>query len=492
MPRAAGVGKADQVGDPRHADVGVHCAGRDDRQGVPVKFWVSGVDGYVGRFIETELWFSIRLTHKLTTRLAVLGLATVLLCMGAFGILQANRTDAAGNRAAQASQVADAFAGARLALERERGVTYEYQLQPSPGLGAEFLRDKLAVDGSLATAAELVSASQQGATHSLIVQHQVFTGAVRRIFADVVAAHHGRALGLDRRVVDPIYVALAGGVTAAADRAGALAGSRVLAVRALQSQSATVAPIAAVIGLVLLGVFIVVLVRAGRREAIQKIEMKLLDRAAAHDPLTGLANRRKLTLDLDAALVSATDAQPTVLFMFDLDGFKSYNDRFGHPTGDTLLARLTLKLSAAVGDAGESYRLGGDEFCVLLRAWSGDPSELEGRFSAALHESGEGFSIGCSRGVALLPRDASDAPSAMLLADQRLYVTKNSRRAPAAQQGIDVRIATGTQPRRALGPEGGRAGARARSRTMSMEPPHSIAAVRVHAEFASYLTPRPR
>ena len=54
--------------------------------------------------------------------------------------------------------------------------------------------------------------------------------------------------------------------------------------------------------------------------------------------------------------------------LFDLDGFKSYNDTFGHLAGDALLARLGGKLAAAVAPAGDAFRLGGDEFCVLISA----------------------------------------------------------------------------------------------------------------------------
>ena len=58
--------------------------------------------------------------------------------------------------------------------------------------------------------------------------------------------------------------------------------------------------------------------------------------------------------------------------LFDLDGFKSYNDTFGHPAGDALLTRLGSKLAAAVAPHGSAYRLGGDEFCALLPTSLGD------------------------------------------------------------------------------------------------------------------------
>ena len=65
---------------------------------------------------------------------------------------------------------------------------------------------------------------------------------------------------------------------------------------------------------------------------------------ALADALTGLGNRRALARELEARLAAADDGNPLVLVLFDLDGFKQYNDTFGHPAGDALLARLGATL----------------------------------------------------------------------------------------------------------------------------------------------------
>jgi GGDEF domain-containing protein len=93
---------------------------------------------------------------------------------------------------------------------------------------------------------------------------------------------------------------------------------------------------------------------------------RVLIAASLTDHLTGIGNRRKLKLDLDRALEQATPARPLLLLMFDLNGFKAYNDTFGHPAGDALLVRLAGALEGAMAEHGASaYRLGGDEFCIL-------------------------------------------------------------------------------------------------------------------------------
>jgi diguanylate cyclase (GGDEF)-like protein len=180
------------------------------------------------------------------------------------------------------------------------------------------------------------------------------------------------------------------------------------------------------------------------------------------DPLTGLGNRRKLLADLDA-LLAAEEPPPTLLMLFDLNGFKGYNDRFGHPAGDALLARLGEKL-AAVTETGGSYRLGGDEFCVVAPVTPSDVEPLIDRACAALSERGEGFDVSTSFGGVMLTDEASDAREALSLADERLYAQKHFGRRDAdpttyaflealavgrdltqPEGGVDLTVAVGTR-----------------------------------------------
>ena len=148
---------------------------------------------------------------------------------------------------------------------------------------------------------------------------------------------------------------------------------------------------------------------------------------ATTDSLTGLANRRQLVTDLERRLAGDPVA-PTMLMLFDLDGFKGYNDSFGHPAGDALLARLGSKLATVLTDDGTAYRLGGDEFCLLATVGEGEAEPLIDRACEALTERGEGFDIGSSFGAVMLPDEATDASHALQLADERLYAQKYSRR----------------------------------------------------------------
>jgi diguanylate cyclase (GGDEF)-like protein len=153
--------------------------------------------------------------------------------------------------------------------------------------------------------------------------------------------------------------------------------------------------------------------------------------AAETDVLTGLGNRRRLLGDLEAGLFSGD-----TLTIFDLDGFKVYNDSFGHHAGDVLLGRLGARLATAVGASGTAYRLGGDEFCVLLR--NGRAEQMLPAAVAALREQGEAFTIGASYGTVVLGDEASTPEEALQLADSRMYEHKNGGRQSAGSQSKAV------------------------------------------------------
>ena len=165
-------------------------------------------------------------------------------------------------------------------------------------------------------------------------------------------------------------------------------------------------------------------------------------REAMTDALTGLSNRRRLLIDLDDAIARANTNRPCALMMFDLDGFKAYNDRFGHPVGDALLARLGRNLRRAVGDAGRAYRLGGDEFCVVACGPREELGALSESAHAALRDTGRGFDITSSFGLVLVPDEAPDTEHALNLADERLYEHKGeSRRATVTKETGDALVA---------------------------------------------------
>jgi diguanylate cyclase (GGDEF)-like protein len=187
------------------------------------------------------------------------------------------------------------------------------------------------------------------------------------------------------------------------------------------------------IGLVTVALLLLALSGLGSRAA-----RSVLVHAATTDALTGIGNRRKLMADLQRELATANRVRPALLMLFDLNGFKAYNDNFGHPAGDALLARLGAALEAAVRGRGSAYRLGGDEFCVLAAVGQDGTDPTIAAAEAALTEHGDGFSITASYGAVVLPAESQDASEAMRLVDQRMYAQKTSGRRSADRQSKDV------------------------------------------------------
>jgi diguanylate cyclase (GGDEF)-like protein len=176
--------------------------------------------------------------------------------------------------------------------------------------------------------------------------------------------------------------------------------------------------------------------------------------AAAHtDPLTGLRNRRQLVIDLEDACGRVGRDERFALVLFDLDGFKSYNDSFGHLPGDALLRRLGQKLSEAFAGWGQAYRLGGDEFCVLTALRGREPADGIAALGAeALSEEGEGFAISASYGTVVLPDEARAESDILATADLRMYAYKQKGRPSAARQTTDALVRVQLERSPALGP----------------------------------------
>ncbi len=171
------------------------------------------------------------------------------------------------------------------------------------------------------------------------------------------------------------------------------------------------------------------------RLAMSDRENKKLLEQVQTDPLTGLGNRGLMQVDLERLCRIATAESPAVVIFLDLNGFKHLNDTRGHQAGDEMLARLGLRLRDAVGVDGTAYRVGGDEFCVLLYCPADRFGAVAKRAAEALTESGPGYSVATAWGAATIPEEADEPLEALRLADARMYAQKESRRGEADPAG---------------------------------------------------------
>ncbi|HEY4347185.1 MAG TPA: HD domain-containing phosphohydrolase [Gaiellaceae bacterium] len=245
---------------------------------------------------------------------------------------------------------------------------------------------------------------------------EVKSRATRAIRGNEATGHIAAGLLSEARVRSPVRSTRRKILTGVVAAGGCFA---VAAALLMTGESWPRVPIAAFLPLV--AVF-AALARERRQRFEAQIEADELDELAHRDPLTQLGNRRKLDSDIRAA---ERHQSAWLLAVFDLDGFKIYNDTHGHPAGDALLRRLGHRLQTVAGDCG--YRMGGDEFCVLAPL----PDNVDAfllRCTAALTEIREGDSIFPSRGAASSADDTRDFVEALRLADARLYDQKAARR----------------------------------------------------------------
>ncbi|HEY4778610.1 MAG TPA: GGDEF domain-containing protein, partial [Solirubrobacterales bacterium] len=165
-------------------------------------------------------------------------------------------------------------------------------------------------------------------------------------------------------------------------------------------------------------------------------ENKRLLEQVRTDHLTGLGNQGRMQVDLAARCLHA-EQEPLTLILLDLNGFKRYNDTFGHPAGDAMLKRVGGQLNRAMGEDGAAYRIGGDEFAVLTTADDGRQGAVAKRAAEALTANGPGFELNAAWGTVTIPGEAEEPAAAMQLADVRMYAQKESRRL-AHDDAIDI------------------------------------------------------
>jgi diguanylate cyclase (GGDEF)-like protein len=152
---------------------------------------------------------------------------------------------------------------------------------------------------------------------------------------------------------------------------------------------------------------------------------------AETDALTGLGNHGAFQRDLAALVEEAAAAAPgrLAVLMMDLDAFKAYNDRYGHPAGDALLHRAATAIYGAARSDDRVYRYGGDEFALILpRTTTAEAARIGDRIRRAVAALTveDPAAVTITVGVSGMPRDASDRAGLITAADTALFYGKRA------------------------------------------------------------------
>ena len=145
-----------------------------------------------------------------------------------------------------------------------------------------------------------------------------------------------------------------------------------------------------------------------------------LEKAASRDPLTGLYNRRAFA---EYVTELSSKETPFALTMCDLDGFKRYNDRFGHPAGDEVLKKVGALIRESLRSTDAVFRYGGDEFVIIIPgADEFVVNDVCDRIKKLVSKEIGG--VGISFGSAFFPEDGDTIQKVIETADKRLYEAK--------------------------------------------------------------------
>ena len=171
---------------------------------------------------------------------------------------------------------------------------------------------------------------------------------------------------------------------------------------------------------------------------IEYDELKGLELNAVTDPLTGLYNRRLFAETFEKELNRARRySQPLGLVTLDLHRFKEVNDKHGHPRGDDVLRAAAATLKKALRTSDSAFRIGGDEFALLLpQTDSVQALALSRRvqtvFAEMLQPLQLAVTVAMDHGIAIFPQDAEQADQLIRIADERLYRLKHANHSKAA------------------------------------------------------------
>lgn len=169
-------------------------------------------------------------------------------------------------------------------------------------------------------------------------------------------------------------------------------------------------------------------------------ELKKIKLNAVTDPLTGLYNRRLFAESFEKELNRARRyGLPLGIVILDLHRFKEVNDKYGHPRGDEVLRAAATTLQKALRTSDSAFRIGGDEFAVLLPQTDAAQAialsrRIESVFAETLRPIQLAFAVTMDHGVATFPQDGDQADQLIHVADERLYRFKHANHARAAAE----------------------------------------------------------
>jgi diguanylate cyclase (GGDEF)-like protein len=343
-------------------------------------------------------------------RASLAGLLIVLCFLAVFSVVTERGVAAKSARADRAIRLSATYQDARHWVSEQKSVERQYRIEGSSVVRASHRQAEQHLNADLDRVVALDDSPATRATVAQLLRLQAaYHSGSQALFDAVDDENDAKEAFFDHTVIDPVFGVLADVVYREAAAASAAALRQSAALRADEARANRTVSIAVGLGLLLLALYAVIVVRYGRRlDAARASEVERLAEIAITDPLTSLRNHRAFQEDIGRELqrVGRTGI-PVALVMVDVDDLKAVNDSLGHQAGDERLQALADAIRATGRAADAAYRVGGDEFAVILpdaRAWGA--LEFVQRLRAATQRDG-GFTVtaGISEAMVLRPKD---------------------------------------------------------------------------------------
>jgi diguanylate cyclase (GGDEF)-like protein len=365
---------------------------------------------------------------RLVERCASVGLALALLLSGGFAVFAARSTSAALHGLHVANSINVAYQDARYAVAMEESLERKYRLQPAPSIRAAHRDAEDALAAAIRRVAVEGDAADRAQDAEVLRYHAKYVSATQAMFAAVDARNSKLVDHLDTDVADPVFGFVQENVFRRAAQQRAITEAILKSVRTLENRVVTISVLLLALSVICFGLNSAVL-QVYKRRLLQahRAEMLQLAEAALVDHLTGVGNHRAYKEAFRRQISRASRSNEMLaLALIDIDEMKSINDQHGHMHGDRVLQKFGVLLQALPVES-QAFRLGGDEFGVLLPKTSPDDARS---VMEQLRKSAERELLGAtiSVGIATFCGAECDGETLQGQADAALYGAKRAGR----------------------------------------------------------------
>jgi diguanylate cyclase (GGDEF)-like protein len=359
---------------------------------------------------------------------ASVGLALVLLLSAGFAAFAARGASDSLHGLQVATLLSAAYQDARFAVAMEESLERKYRIEPTAAIRAEHRDAERSLAAAIRKVSVLGDADDRAQDAQLLRYHAKYVSATQAMFAAVDARKWKLVDHLDTVVTDPVFGYVEEKVFRRAAQQRARTAALLESVRVLQNRVGTISVLLLAFSVVCFGLYIGVL-RIYKRRLLEAHQTEILQlaEAALVDHLTGIGNHRAYKEDFRREIALATrSGEVLALALLDIDEMKLLNDQHGHLHGDRVLQKFGALLAKLPGES-RAFRLGGDEFGVLLPNTSADDAH---GIIEQLRKAAERDLLGAtiSVGIATLGGDQCDGETLQGQADAALYSAKRAGR----------------------------------------------------------------